>query len=119
MSWQFLATFSNDMVEFNPRIEPSFALYIKLLLAFGLVFQMPPVVLIMARLGMVTARFLIKNFKYAVLIIFVTAALVTPDASPVTQAAVAGPMIVLYLISIALAWMVGKKRRTADDADDE
>jgi sec-independent protein translocase protein TatC len=116
MSWQFLATFSNEMAQFSPRIEPSFALYLKLVLAFGLVFQMPPVVLILARMGIVSARFLIRNFKYAVLIIFVAAAILTPDASPVTQAAVAGPMIVLYLISIALAWVVGKKRRTADDA---
>jgi sec-independent protein translocase protein TatC len=114
MSWQFLASFSNETLRFTPRIESTFGFYMKLLLACGLIFQMPPVVLILARLGIVTARFLLKNFKYALLIIFVTAAIITPDGNPVTQTVMAGPMIVLYLFSIGLAWLVGKRRRNAD-----
>ena len=114
LSWEFLAAFSNDIMKFEPRVEPAFAMYLKLVVAFGLVFQMPPVVLILARMGVITAGFLLRNFKYAVLIIFIAAAILTPDASPITQTVMAGPMIVLYLISIGLAWMFGK-RRTADD----
>ena len=53
---------------------------------------------------------MLKNFKYAVLIIFIASAILTPDASPVTQFAMAGPMLFLYLISIGLAWLFGKKR---------
>jgi sec-independent protein translocase protein TatC len=115
MSWKFLASFSNDMVAFSPRIETTFGLYLKLVIAFALVFQMPPVVLILSRLGLVTSRFLIRNFKYAVLIIFIAAAVLTPDASPVTQTAMAGPMVLLYFVSIGLAWMFGKKRRPIED----
>ena len=114
MSWQFLASFSNNVMTFEPRVEPAFAMYLKLVVAFGVVFQMPPVVLILARMGMITPGFLWRNFKYAVLIIFIAAAILTPDASPITQTVMAGPMVVLYLLSIGLAWMFGK-RRTADD----
>jgi sec-independent protein translocase protein TatC len=116
MSWRFLAGFSNEYMDFEARVEPAFSLYMKLILAFALVFQMPTVVLFLARMGVVTARFLIRNFKYAVLIIFIAAAVLTPDASPVTQTVMAGPMVLLYGISIVLAWLFGKKRRT-DDAD--
>ena len=115
MSWRFFASFSNDLMKFEPRVEPAFSLYMKLLIAFALVFQMPAVVLFLARMGVVTSRFLIRNFKYAVLIIFVAAAILTPDASPVTQTAMAGPMVLLYIVSIGLAWLFGKKRRKIED----
>jgi sec-independent protein translocase protein TatC len=115
MSWRFFGSFADDTLTFMPRVEPAFSLYMKLLLAFGLVFQMPTVVLFLARMGLITARFLLKNFKYAVLIIFIAAAILTPDASPVTQTAMAGPMVLLYLLSIGLAWLFGKKKRTIED----
>jgi sec-independent protein translocase protein TatC len=114
MTWQFFVSFTTDYVTFMPRIEPAFGLYMKMLLAFGLVFQMPTVVLFLARMGMVTARFLWRNIKYAILIIFIVAAVITPSADMITQTAMAGPMILLYLISIALAWLFGKKRVTED-----
>ena len=110
LTWQFFSSFTTDTVIFMPRIEPTFSIYMKMIIAFGLVFQMPTVVLFLARMGVVTARFLWRHVKYAVLIIFIVAAVVTPDGSPITQAAMAGPMILLYLLSIGLAWMFGKKR---------
>jgi sec-independent protein translocase protein TatC len=110
LTWQFFVSFTTDTLTFMPRIEPTFSLYVKMILAFGLVFQMPTVVLFLARMGVVTARFLWRNIKYAVLIIFIIAAVVTPSADMVTQIAMAGPMILLYLLSIGLAWMFGKKQ---------
>jgi sec-independent protein translocase protein TatC len=76
----------------------------------GLVFQMPVLMFVLARLGLVTAKFLIKNIKYAVLLIFIVAAVITPDASPVNQVLVAAPMMVLYLVGIVVTWLFGKKR---------
>ena len=67
--------------EFTPRIEPVFGLYVKLMLAMGLVFQLPMLMFVLARFGIVTAGFLARNFKYAVLIFFVVSAIVTPDGS--------------------------------------
>ena len=71
VAFTFLGGFSNDYMEFMPRISPVFSLYSQLLLAFGLIFQMPVIVFTLARLGLVTAGFLWRNTKYAILIIFV------------------------------------------------
>jgi sec-independent protein translocase protein TatC len=116
-AWRFFAGFSNDFITFTPRIEPVFALYVKLMLGMGLVFQMPVLMFVLARLGIVTAGFLAKNIKYAVLLIFIAAAVITPDSSPVSQVLVAGPMCGLYLIGIAVAWAFGKSKKI--DPDDE
>src|SRR5207249_3412581 len=97
--------FSNDFVTFMPRIEPTFGMYLKLLLGMGLVFQMPTLVLFLARMGVVTAGWMLKNFKYAFLIIFIVAAVATPGGDPMSQTAMAAPMVLLYLISILLAWI--------------
>ena len=110
MAWKFFASFTTDYMTFMPRIEPAFGLYMKLLLVFGLIFQMPTIVLFLARMGVLTARFMIRNFKYAVLIIFILAAVLTPTADAFVQTAMAGPMIGLYLVSIGLAWLFGKKK---------
>jgi sec-independent protein translocase protein TatC len=113
MAWTFFASFTTDYMQFMPRIDPAFGLYMKLLLVFGFIFQMPTVVLFLARMGVITARFMIKNIKYAVLIIFIASAILTPTGDAFVQTAMAGPMIGLYIISIGLAWLFGKKR----DAD--
>ncbi len=115
LTWKFFVSFTTDYLTFMPRIEPAFGLYMKMLLAFGFVFQMPTVVLFLARMGVVSARFLWRNFKYAILIIFVIAAVITPTADMITQTAMAGPMILLYLLSIGLAWAFGKKKSANDD----
>jgi sec-independent protein translocase protein TatC len=113
--WRFFAGFSNDFMVFTPRIDPVFGLYVKLMLGMGLVFQMPMLILVLARLGIVSAGFLARNIKYAVLIIFVVAAVVTPDGSPVTQALVAAPMCILYLLGIAVAWLFGKPEKRDEE----
>ena len=87
-----------------------------MVLAFGIVFQMPILVFFLARFGVVTAGFMWRHFRYAILIIFVIAAVATPSADPVNQTIFAAPMIVLYLISIVVAWAVQKKK-PADDPD--
>ena len=63
LTWQFFVSFTTDTLTFMPRIEPTFSLYMKMILAFGLVFQMPTVVLFLARMGVVTAGFLWRNIK--------------------------------------------------------
>jgi sec-independent protein translocase protein TatC len=114
-AWKFFASFSSEFLDFMPRIEPVWGLYVKLLLAMGLVFQMPVVMFVLARLGIVSARFLARNFKYAVLMIFVAAAVITPDGSMVVQTLMAAPMIGLYGIGILVAWAFGKAEAKDDD----
>jgi sec-independent protein translocase protein TatC len=105
----FFASFERPDMVFVPRIAPVFAMYVKMLLAMGAVFEMPTAVYFLARVGLVTAGWLLKNFKYAVLVIFIFAAIFTPGTDLVSQLMMAGPMIVLYLVSIVIAWLVAKK----------
>ena len=108
VAWRFFAGFASDYMEFMPRIQPAFSLYVKLLLACGVVFQMPTVVFFLARVGAVTAGFLSRNIKYAILLIFIFAAILTPTGDPVTLTLMASPMIALYLLSIGIAWLFGR-----------
>jgi sec-independent protein translocase protein TatC len=117
IAFAFLGSFRTDYMEFLPRISPVFSLYAQLALAFGLIFQMPILVFTLARLGLVTAGFLLRNTKYAILIIFVLSAVITPTSDVVTQTLMAAPMILLYAISIGIAWAFGRQRRRADEAD--
>jgi sec-independent protein translocase protein TatC len=111
LTWKFFVSFTSDYLTFMPRIEPAFALYIKMILAFGLVFQMPTIVLFLARMGVVTAGFLWRHTKYALLIIVIVSAIVTPDGGGVSLVAMSIPLFFLYLFSIMLAWIFGKKKK--------
>jgi len=111
LTWKFFVSFTSDYLTFMPRIEPAFALYIKMILAFGLVFQMPTIVLFLAKMGVVTAGFLWRHTKYALLIIVIVSAIVTPDGGGVSLVAMSIPLFFLYLFSILLAWIFGKKRQ--------
>ena len=111
LAWRFFASFGSDYVEFLPRIQPVFSLYAKLMLGLGLVFQMPTLVLFLARIGVVTPGMLARQFKYAVLAIFIIAAVITPGPDIVSQLLVAGPMLILYGLSIGIAWVFGKRRK--------
>jgi sec-independent protein translocase protein TatC len=107
--WRFFASFSTDTVVFAPRIEPVFSLYVRMALGMGAVFEMPTLIMFLARVGLVTPRFLIRHTKYAILIIFVVAAIVTPSPDVVSQFLLALPMIVLYAFSILVAWVFQKR----------
>lgn len=112
LTWVFFASFTTDIVTFMPRIQPAFSIYLRLVLAFGVVFQMPTVVLFLARMGVLTAGFMIRNFKYAVLLIVVISAVVTPDGGGVSLVAMTVPLILLYILSIGLAWLSRKRKPT-------
>jgi sec-independent protein translocase protein TatC len=102
----FFASFNSIDLRFMPKLSDVFGLYTKMLLGIGIVFQMPTVVFFLAKMRMVTAKFLAKQFKYALLLIFVVAAIITPTGDPVTLMIFAAPMILLYGLSIAVAWIV-------------
>ncbi len=106
---EFFGTFSNANLRFMPKVETAFDLYTKMLLGMALVFQMPTVVFFLAKMGLVSARWLWDNLKYAILVIFILAAVLTPSGDPWNQTVFAAPMIVLYLLSIVLAWLVAPR----------
>ncbi|HKO45731.1 MAG TPA: twin-arginine translocase subunit TatC [Pyrinomonadaceae bacterium] len=87
-----------------------FDFIIIVMLGMGIVFQMPAVTYVLARIGLVTARFLIKVWKTALIIILVAAAFISPSADIPNMLLFAAPMVVLYLCSILVAWIFGKPR---------
>src|SRR6266850_4848409 len=106
----FFASFNTQDLKFMPKLDSVFSLYTKFLIAMAAVFQMPTLVFFLAKMKVITARFLIKQFKYAILLIFILSAVITPTGDPVTQTVFAAPMIGLYVLGIAIAWVVGPKR---------
>ena len=78
-------------------------------------FQLPIVIFVLSRIGLVTPRFLLKNFKYAILAAFVVSAVITPTPDVVIQTFVALPMIGLYLLGVLVAYLFGRKRRDPDE----
>jgi sec-independent protein translocase protein TatC len=109
--WRFFASYDGmGALQFFPTVDDTFSFYVKTLLGLGLTFQMPMLVFFLARFGIVTAKFLVRQFRYAFLIIFILAAVITPSADPVTQTIFAAPMVVLYILSIGVAWLFGKRK---------
>jgi sec-independent protein translocase protein TatC len=108
--WKFFASFQRNGVQFFPTIDETFSFYWKMLGGLGVAFELPILVFVLARFGIVDARFLARNTKYAILIIFIIAAVLTPTPDPVNQTIFALPMLALYGISIGVAWAFGKKR---------
>src|SRR5689334_20561425 len=106
----FFASFNTPDLLFMPRLDDVFDLYTKMVLGMAIVFQMPTVVFFLAKMGLISARFLWRSFRYAFLLIFIAAAVITPTGDMVTQTIFAAPMVALYLLSIAIAWVFGRVR---------
>jgi sec-independent protein translocase protein TatC len=106
----FFASFDSPLMRFEPTVQDTFAQYKNMLLAMIGVFQLPTLALFLTRLRLITARFLLKQFPYAVLIIFIAAALLTPSLDAWTQTVLAVPMLGMYVISIAIAWLATPRK---------
>jgi sec-independent protein translocase protein TatC len=112
---RFFGGFQNEYLQLMFGLSFMFSFYVKMALALGLIFEMPMLVFFLARFGIVSAKFLWKKFRYAVLIMFVLAAILTPTPDIATQLMFVAPMLGLYVVSIAVAWVFGKKQpKTAD-----
>jgi len=112
--FKFFLGFASEIIQPLPSMREYLSFASKLLLAFGLVFELPLVITFLAKLGMVSVSFLKKNRKYALLLFFVGAAILTPP-DVVTQVMMALPLILLYEISIIGARIFGKKKSEEDD----
>lgn len=84
-----------------------------LILGMGLVFELPVVIFFLSRVGLVTPRFLMRHFRTAVLVIAILSAVLTPTGDIPTMTVFAVPMILLYLLGVAVSWLFGTKRRKA------
>lgn len=109
-AFKFLMGYSTDFLQATPTVKEYFSLALRLLIAFGAVFELPVAIVILAKIGIVDGPFLRKNRKYAFLISFIVAAILTPTPDVVNQMLMGIPLVVLYEISIIAVWMFGKKR---------
>lgn len=98
---------------FKPQVTISeyFDLASMVLIGLGIIFQLPVLVMVLSIFGLITPRFLWKNFQYAILIIAIVAAVITPTTDIPTMLLFMAPMLVLYLLGIPIAWIFGRKRK--------
>ncbi len=94
-------------------IEEYSSFFLSVILGLGISFEMPILIFFLAMFGIVSPKFLWKNIRYAILAIFLVAAIITPSPDPWTMCIYAVPMLLLYLIGIGVAWWVHPSRRKA------
>ena len=116
--FKFFLGFATDTIRPLPSMKEYFGFSAKLLLAFGLVFELPLVLTFLAKLGIVSVDFLKKNRKYAVLLFFAGAAILTPP-DVITQVLMALPLMALYEVSIIGAKIFGKKKAEPQEAEEK
>ena len=107
---KFLITWGSDIATPQIKIGNYISIVTRLLLAIGLVFEMPVVTTFLSRLGVITPKWLAAKRKLAIIFAFILAAIITPTFDPLNQTLVAAPLIVLYEMSIWLAKLVQRKR---------
>lgn len=111
-AFRFLLGYSADFLSPMPAVNEYFSLSLRLLLAFGAIFELPILMVFLARIGIVDVAFLNKNRKYAILINFIIAAVLTPTPDIVNQMLMGIPLLVLYEVSVIAVWLFGRKRPT-------
>ena len=116
--FKFFIGFSNEYVKALPSVKQYFSFAIKLLFAFGLVFELPVVIFFLTKIGLVTPKLLREKRKYAILLTFVMAAILTPP-DVVTQCMMAGPLIILYEIGILVSSLARKKKEEQEETEAE
>jgi sec-independent protein translocase protein TatC len=101
---------------FRPLIKANdyFDLITIIMLGLGMVFQIPTITFFLARMGIVTPRMMARPWRYAIVVIFIVAAVISPTGDVANLMVFALPMLVLYALSIGIAWMVGKPRETSE-----
>jgi sec-independent protein translocase protein TatC len=92
-----------------------FDLFIMVELGLGIVFEIPAIIFVLSRIGLVSAGFLLRNTRYAILVAFIVAAIITPTTDIPNMLIMAVPMILLYLLGVVVAFVFGKKRKTEPD----
>ena len=107
--YKFLLNFSQGISDPQLMMSEYLTITTKLILGFGVIFQLPVFSMFLSSIGILTHRHLLKFWRYAVVISFIVAAMLTPP-DVITQALMAGPMVLLYFISIGVAWYFTWKR---------
>lgn len=118
-AYSFFVEFSSDFLKPMFSLKEYLSLSLKLLLAFGISFELPVFIFFMAKIGIVSSKTLAKQRRYAILVIFIAAAILTPSPDAITQIIMAIPLMILYEFSIFIARFAEKKHPEADDTKED
>jgi len=105
---KFLSGFAAGVLEPMFKADDYMSFLIKIVLAFGLVFELPVASFVLTRMGVITPKFLVQKFRYAIVAIFVVAAVLTPP-DVISQICLALPLLLLYGVSILVSWLAKRK----------
>ena len=114
---EFLVKFGTEMLQPLLSIGKYFAFVARLCFAFGIVFQLPLVIVFLTSIGAISARALLRQWRWAILVIFVTAAVLTPP-DPASQLLMAVPLVLLFLVSVLLSLVIERKRNRSRENDE-
>jgi sec-independent protein translocase protein TatC len=109
MTLAFAGQFGSEQIENNFAIDEYFSIIISVMLAAGLVFELPMLSFFLSKLGLLTPAFMRKYRKHAIILILVAAAILTPGTDPVAQVLLAVPLVLLYEISIFVSKIFQRK----------
>ena len=124
VAWQFFAGFEQASsegtlaIQLEPKVDQYLSLVMRMIFAFGISFELPVLLTLLATAGIATSAGMREKRRYAILIAFVAAAILTPP-DPLSQIALAVPMIILYEISILCARLVERRRAAAENEDEQ
>ncbi|AEA33579.1 twin-arginine translocase subunit TatC [Hippea maritima] len=111
LGFKFLLKYGGKDLSAMPSIKQYMSLFLKMITSFGLVFELPIISFILARMGVINGKDLLKKFDYALLVIFFVAAILTPP-DVFTQFLMAAPLTLLYILSIIIAYVFSTKDNT-------
>jgi len=114
-----LNEYSSEYVKAFPTIREGLSFLMALIFGFGLVFEFPLVIFILARVGVVTSKWLREKRKYAIIISAVIAAILTPTTDAISMMLMFVPIIVFYELGILVAWIFGKKKKEENENEEQ
>ncbi len=116
-AFKFLVGYNSEYLVSLPGVNEYFSLALRLLLAFGVIFEIPLLFTFLAKAGLVNVDFLTRNRKYAILIDFILAAILTPTPDVVNQLMMAIPLMLLYEVSVVAVRLFGRSPFSGFDGD--
>jgi sec-independent protein translocase protein TatC len=118
-AFEFFVSFNNQYLQSMISFSDYISLFVTFLLGFGLSFELPVFMFFLAKLGIVNSQMLSKQRKYAILVIFIVAAILTPSPDALSQILMAIPLMFLYEVSIFITKFAGKKKVDSESKDNE
>ena len=114
-----LNEYSSEYVKAFPTISEALSFFMALIFGFGLVFEFPLIIFILARIGVVTSKWLREKRKYAIILSALLAAILTPTTDAISMMLMFVPIVVFYELGILVAWMFGKKKKEEEEEEKE